>query len=353
LRLFSLALTQDKDGKKTALFRSLTTTTLILSKKELSQGKIASIRDFTERNHFDLIYLPAPFTPNQFLQFKEPYYFNAVKKILDNKESFYDSYLFDVGKVTDDRPFYFHFFKPSEIKTLYSLLGKQWNPFFDSGFLLFFILLQAIFLALFFILLPLAFCKKTSVQIKISKKPLFYFFALGISYLFIEIVLIQKLILFLGHVIFSSTAVIFSMLFFSSLGALYSQRITIGKLKQIIGIIFVLALIYPFLLDKIIELLISSSLITKVLITILMIAPLGFFMGFPFPMGIRAIKKELIPWSWAVNGSASVLSPILAILIALSFGYRIVIIMAGVIYILGLLFILPKPFQSKEQNERR
>jgi len=73
-------------------------------------------------------------------------------------------------------------------------------------------------------------------------------------------------------------------------------------------------------------------------------------MGLPFPLGIKAIKKELIPWAWGVNGSASVLSPILAILFALFVGYNFVLFIAGVIYLIGVLFISPKLFQSREQT---
>ena len=72
-------------------------------------------------------------------------------------------------------------------------------------------------------------------------------------------------------------------------------------------------------------------------------------MGFPFPLGIRTIKKELIPWAWAVNGSASVLSPILAILIALFTGYSLVLFIGGLIYLVGVIFISPKPYLSKAQ----
>ena len=140
------------------------------------------------------------------------------------------------------------------------------------------------------------------------------------------------------------------MLLFSSLGSLYSQKFKIKKLKNIIFIIFILVIIYLFLLNLIINHFISLNLISKILLSIVIIAPLGFFMGFPFPLGIRVIKKELIPWAWGVNGSASVLSPILAILLALFVGYNIVLFIAGIIYLIGILFIFPKPFQSMAQT---
>ncbi len=332
LRLFSLALEIDEGAKKIAMFRSWTTITLVLSKRDLDHGTMEKIKNFSEKNKFDIIYLPSAFSPNKNLKFEEPYYYNAMQNLLRDKNEFHKNYIFDVSPVVDDKPFYFNFFKISKIKELYNVIGQKWNPFFDSGFLLFFILIQTFILTLIFILLPVKFFSRDK---KIEKIALVYFFAIGLSYLFIEVVLIQKFILFLGHVVFSSSVVIFAMLLFSSLGALYSGRIK--KLNKIIFIIFILVICYIFLLDFVFDLFISLSFFSRIILSIVIIAPLGFFMGFPFPWGIRMIKKELIAWAWAVNGSASVLSPILAILLALFFGYNAVLFLAAVLYLVGLL----------------
>ncbi len=336
LRLFSLSLEIDKEAKKTALFRTWTTVTLLLSKKDLDQNTIEKIKDFTEENKFDIIYLPASFVPNKNLKFEKPFYYNSVKNLLENKNEFYKNYIFDVKATTDDRPFYSNFFKISKVNELRKIVDK-WNPFFDPGFLLFFILVQALISALIFILLPIKLFNRTGKEFK--KKSLFYFFAIGLSYLFIEIVLIQKFVLFLGHIVFSSSVIIFSMLLFSGLGALYSEKLGTKKIKKIVFIIFIFIILYVFLLNFAIDLFISLNLISKIILSIILTAPLGFFMGFPFPLGIKAIKKELIPLAWAVNGSASVLSPILAIMFALFFGYSFVFVLAGTIYLIGALFI--------------
>ena len=334
--MFSLALEIDDEAKKTAMFRTWTTTTLVLSKKDLSKATTEKIKDFAEKNKFDIIYLPSDFVPNKNLKFKEPYYYNAIQNLIQNKNNFYENYVFDVRPVTDNKPFYFNFFKISKINELRKIIGTNCQPFLDSGFLLFFMLLQALILAAVFILLPIKFFNKTHKKLK--KKPLIYFFAIGISYLFIEIVLIQKFVLFLGHIIFSSSTIIFSTLLFSSLGALYSQKFGIKKLKNIIFIIFIFIIIYLLFINYFINSFISLNLISKILLTVIVTAPLGFFMGFPFPLGIRTIKKELIAWAWAVNGSASVLSPILAVIFALFFGYSFVFLLAGLVYLIGIVF---------------
>ncbi len=337
LRLFSLALEIDEEGGKSALINSWNTFTLILGKKDLNEEDAIKIKDFSNKNKFDIIYLPPKFNfePNKYAKFKEPYHYNAIQQLLKNKEEFYGNYLFEISPVYDDKPYYFNFFKLSKFFELKKILGQRWNPFLDAGFLLFFIFIQALALALLLVFLPLLFKKK--IKKAGNKKSLFYFFAIGIGFLFIEIALIQKFILFLGHTIFSTTTVIFSMLLFSSLGSLYSQKVGIKNIKKFIIILFLLTIIYSFLLKFFIDNFITLDLIPKIILTSIFIAPLAFSMGFAFPLGIKKISKELIPWAWAVNGSASVLSPILAIMIALNFGYNFVFILAGMIYLTSLL----------------
>lgn len=339
LKLFSIALAI-VDKENIAMFRSWTTITLLISKNKLNNNTIKKIKNFTNTNKFDIIYLPSDFTPNKYGKFKEPYYYNLINNLLKNKKEFQKNYLFNIAPTYDNKPFYFNFFKFSKFPLLYKIIGNKWQPFFDSGFLLFFILVQALILSLIFILSPLKFFK----NIKIKKLSLIYFFCLGISYLFIEIVLIQKFILFLGHVIYSTTTIIFSLLLFSSFGAYFSNNLKTKKTKNIIILLFFIIILYSIFLPIILNKLIILNLIIKIILSIIIIAPLAFIMGMPFPLGIRIINKKLIPWSWAVNGVASVLSPILAILIALSFGYSFVLILSAFIYLVSVFALPPVMF---------
>lgn len=336
LKLFSLAL-EVVEKENIVMFRSWTTTTLLMSKSKLNNDAIKKIKDITSKNKFDIMYLPSDFTPNRHGKFKEAYYSNSIKGLLDNKKEFQKNYLFNIAPTYDNKPFYFNFFKFSKFLELYKTMGEKWQPFFDSGFLLIFILMQTLILSLVFILLPLRFFK----NIKIKKSPLIYFFCLGIAYLFIEIVLIQKFILFLGHVIYSTTVIIFSVLLFSSLGAYISNKLDAKKIKNIIILLFFIIILYSVLLPIILNKLIIFNLIIKLILSVVIIAPLGFIMGMPFPVGIKIINKKLIPWAWAVNGTASVLSPILAIITALFLGYSFVLILAGFVYLISI-FVIPQ-----------
>jgi len=334
LRLFSLALEIDNQAEKTAMLRSWTTSTLVLGKNTFNEDTNKKIKDFSNENKFDIIYLPSEFEPNKYGKFKEPYYYQGIQNILKNKEKFYKDYLFDVSPVSDDKPFYFNFFKLSKFNELRRIMGESWQPFLDPGFLLFFLLIQAVVLSLIFILLPLKFLKEIRI-----KKPVVFFFLIGIAFMFVEIVLIQKFILLLGHTAYAVSTVIFSILLFSSLGSLLSQKMHKNKINFVLIILFFLIIIYSFLIPKITEFVITFSPITKIILSALIIAPLGFMMGIPFPTALRIINKKIIPWAWAVNGSASVLSTILATIISIFIGYSYVLWIAALLYPLGMVFL--------------
>jgi hypothetical protein len=335
LRLFSIALEVDESARSIAMFRTWTTVTLLLGKTELSAERTDSIRAFAEKNRFDMIYLPAEFEPNKYGRFKEPVYYEGVKRILEDREVFHEDYLFDVSPVYDDRPFYFNFFKVSKMRERYEIIGESWQPFMDPGFLLLFLLAQGIAFSLVFILLPLRIFR----SVRMKRSPLVFFFCIGISYLFVEIVLIQRFIMLLGNVAYSFSLVVFSMLLFSGAGSLLSQRLKRISIIRIVGLLFVLILLYSLLVPVIMDSVITLGFAAKAALGFLMIAPLAFFMGMPFPLAIRTVKRKLVPWAWAVNGSASVLSTVIAVFVALSLGYSAVLVLSAFIYLFGALFM--------------
>lgn len=321
LRLFSLA-TETTSRKNMAMFRSWTTTTLIIGKNLDSER----ILEFTENNKFDIIYLPINFTPNKFAKFDEPIYYQAVNQILHNR-TFYDNYIFDVTPVSDDKPFYFNYFKLTKLKQLHDIIGENWQPFNDPGFLLVFLFIQAFVLSLLFVLTPV-----TILRTLPSLKLLFFMF-IGFAYLFVEIVFIQKFIFVLNNITYSAAIVILAMLLFSGIGALHSKKF---KLDKVLLTIFVLILACSILLPIIINFIMIFNVFLKILFILIVIAPIAFFMGMPFPIAIKKIEKSNVPWALAINGAASVLSTILAIVIALFFGYSVVLLIAALLYLISL-----------------
>jgi hypothetical protein len=289
---------------------------------------------FANERAFDLSYMLGlqPEVTNRYNILSESIYYQTYQALLETnpRQAFYQSYPFDVSPTTDDRPFFGHFFKWSQAGQVLSELGKTWQPFGGAGyFVIVALLILSICLAGMLILLPVVvtrlriFYKKAGNAItpETLATYLLYFALIGAAYLFVEIPLIQKFILFLGNPAYSMTAVLFTLLLFSGMGSLQGKRISI----QLDLVLLTLALIaIPALIPILFQLTLGLSFLLRLLLTVILLAPVGFLMGVPFPSGIRRLEIEglstYIPWAWAVNGSASVVSAVLAALIALSLG---------------------------------
>ena len=226
-------------------------------------------------------------------------------------------------------------------------MGKKWLPFLEGEFLAPLLLIQSIIIAFFLILLPVFAFRRAKNKIRgFSSKIFFYFGLIGMAYMFLEITFIQKFILFLGHPLYSVSIIIFSLLFSSGLGSFFSKKILgqnlIRNLKRSLLVCAGLIVLYLFLIPFFHESLIGLNLTLKIILTFLVIFPLGFLMGFPFPTGVRLLgqgEKRLIPWAWATNAFSSVINSIFALIFAFWGGYNLVLMLAAGGYLLALFFL--------------
>ena len=325
--------------------RSWATSTLLIKRSFFTSLQIKRARDFCQERLFDLIWYPGIESGevNRYSLLPEPYYYQAAQGILSEKrEDFYESYLFYVKPATDNSPYFFHFFKWRSLPHLLKTMGKQWIPFIEWGYIvLVATLLQAIGISIILIILPRFFLKKVRDPAR-GRLPIFsYFLSLGAGYMFVEISFIQKFTLFLSYPIYAVAVVIAGFLFFSGWGSYLSERIHIRGLSNVslaVGAIIIISLIYLFYLSRIFSLFISYRDAVKILLSLLFIAPLAFFMGMPFPLGLTRVSSKaasLVPWAWGINGCASVISTVLAILLAVSIGFNLVIVIALSLYTLA------------------
>jgi hypothetical protein len=310
--------------------------TLLLKKTAFDRSEIEGIEKLCEESGFGILYAPHIAGSNIFY---------ALLNCKD-KDLFYALYPFNIEPSTDDKPFFFHYYswKNIEISKLFQLSSIDRNNISYS--ILLFLLIQAVILSGIFILGPLVFLKRSSsVKISSGGNFLLYFSCLGIGFMFVEITLIQKFILFLGHPIYSLSVVLFSLLVSAGLGSLYTERIKqnhIQKLKLILGILVAFLFIYMIFLAKLSQIFLGWHLVARCIISILALVPLGFFMGMPFPLGIRLlaeIDSKLIPWVWGVNSCFSVTSSVLSVIIAMSLGFSAVLKCASIAYLLAIIAI--------------
>jgi spermidine synthase len=337
-----------------AALRSFSTMLLLVKRSQFTPREIEEIKEFASERHLDLVYYPdMPIEEaNKIYVLKKPEYYLACQELLraQDKAEFYRAYPFDVSPPSDDRPFFFHFFTWKQIPAILESLGKIWQPFGGSGYLvLWALLILALLASLVLIILPLSFLREMGGG-GTRGRVFLYFFLLGIGYLFVEIPLIQRFILFLGHPVYALGAVLFALLTFSGLGSLSSPRLPLGRGILLLGAMIVL---YPPLLPLLFRSLLGLGLGGRLLSSILILAPLGFLMGLPFPKGIAVTSRlapGLIPWAWGINGCASVLSSILASMGALTFGFSWVLACAGGAYLVGLVVFYPLIGGTKEAN---
>ena len=246
-------------------------------------------------------------------------------------------YAFNVAPVTDNQPFFFFTLKLSNIfHPARAGKGLDWKV--NMGVLVLFALLAMSALAvLAFLIVPLALAGGAR---EIEKRPLFYFVAIGLGYILIEMVLIQRFVLFLGHPTYAITVVVFLMLLASGLGSLSSQSWmrTASRWPAVIFAIVAVSAAYCFVLPSLLTQLVGLGTGIKLLLSALLIAPLAFLMGMPFPTGLRALARTpggSVEWAWALNAAASVLGSALAIVIALQFGFTAVLLTASAMYALS------------------
>ena len=172
-----------------------------------------------------------------------------------------------------------------------------------------------------------------------------YFIAVGLGYILVEVSLIQRFVLFLGHPTYALTVVVFLMLLSSGMGSLASRR-WIADYRWIwrpLCAIVLGILIYTGALPLLLDRMVGAPLPAKLIISAVVLVPLGFAMGMPFPTGLRGLANKARPdensieWAWAMNAASSVLGSVLAIVIAIQFGLNVTLACGAAAYFLALL----------------
>jgi len=348
VRIVSLALAaleslgvQDP-GAHIAVIRSWGTISLIVKRSPLTQEEISSVRSFCAERGFDIVHVPGVSASevNIYNRFPQPIYYNVVKELVQSgeRDEFYRDYLYDISPTTDERPFFFNFFKWDRLAETYRSLDERWQALIEGEFLVPIVLLQALILSIVLVLLPML--RLGGLE---NRQGLLYFFLIGLGYMFIEISTVQRFILVLGNSVQSIATVFFSLLLSSGLGSYYSGRIEprSGGHRTALILLGALSILYG-VAQPVIQLALGLPFAARLLSVFLMVFPLGFLMGMPFPIGVRmhaGSGGSFLAWAWAVNGCASVLGSIVPMALALYSGFSSIYMLAGALYLLNLALI--------------
>ena len=289
--------------------------TIVVSKKPFDKAQIDKAKELADEYGFETLIAAG--------EEKDSVFKNIITP--GKRETFMSNYSLDLTPPTDDNPFFFNMLKPSAV---IKGMNVETEGLLSTNLMaihnLMWLILIVIVLSLFLIIIPLISKMKTGIAQAVFNRYTLYFTALGIGFMLIEISLIQKFAVFLGHPTYSILVVLFTMLLFSGLGSFSSK-----KLREKVGVkgLFILLILVVATVGSanmfILHYFNSWPILPRIIYSFATMALAGFFMGMPFPTGLSLLNKkvsESAPWFWGVNGAASVVSSVVATAISIFYG---------------------------------
>lgn len=345
--------------------RSWGVLTILAKNGVITASDIEAVKKFCTEERFDPVWYPGmgEYEANIYNKFSEPIYHRYFRNILEgDREKFYREYFFDVRPARDDRPFFGQTFKMTRIKETYESVGRKWGILIEGGYLLPWILVQSVLASIILIMLPFLFASSPlgGGGLRWGGVPLLsitaYFSAIGVGYMFLEISLMQRMIPVLGEPVYAISAVLFTLLLSTGIGSYLAGhfRVTERYSTHIILMVPALAIAYLLLIGTAAEKIADMPIVARFALTFLFFFPLGVTMGIPFPTGISLLGSklpELIPWAWCINASFSVISSVLAMMVAVAWGFSAVHILAAMCYVIAWMAVIPlKPSPPSAQR---
>jgi spermine/spermidine synthase len=345
-----------------AIVRQDRVATFLLKRSPFSADELAALRGFAARLDFDVLYAPdegrrtaaattdgngdePPSTrPAQDVEIDGASTGDYARLVrAPDRERFYSSYRGDIRPTTDDRPFFFHTTKlRDQIEVAFSR-----SMLFGNGLSALMTLLgiSAALVALF-VVGPLVIVDRTHDRPRGWQWWLVYFGALGAGFMLIEVSVLQRFVLLLGHPVYSLTVTLFSLLLGTGVGAAWSRRFDEATLRRSTVVaaiaVAVVASVVIALTAPIVAWAIPFARPARMAVAVLLLLPMGIALGIPMPSGLRLLRERapnMLPWAWGINGALSVVGATLAIFIAMNWGFRVTLLTASATYLVGAIAI--------------
>ncbi len=330
-----------------------TPATYIFKRSEFTDDEVRAIEGVAESNGFQLLFTPLTRPSNSFTQIIEAADPAAVWAGFES----------NVAPTRDNNPFFFNSVRPANLWRVIEGTTGEWQKTNLGTSILFALFGITSVLVLLFIIGPLVLVRgralATGVRTKLSY--LLYFACLGAGFIIVEVAMIQKFILFLGHPVYSLAVVLFSVLAFSAIGSSLSGHIDEERLNRallkVLLLLVALVFIYIVTLPPIFYGLVGLARGIRILLAVVLMAPLAMVMGMPMPIGIRILARnapEIIPWAWGVNGATSVMGSVAALVIAILTGFNQALLVGAGLYVLALVFMVRRQpaYQSSEATRQ-
>jgi hypothetical protein len=274
-----------------------------------------------------------------------------------------NKYWLDISPATDSRPFFFNQLRIFDVINLY----RHFDSFREGGSLvglgnlvatvtLFMLILLSLAGVILTIILP-ARSAIHRVDRRLARLGSVYFLLIGLGFMFIEIGLIQRMSVFLGHPTYALSVVLFSIILSTGLGSLLSERLLPTRPAGVViwlSLLTLYTLTLPQWLPAVTHSpLEAASLLARSALTVAVILPAGLLMGFGFPLGMRLVMcrdEGPTPWFWGVNGAAGVLAAGLAVACSITFSIDTTVRIGALCYFLLMpiaLFLMIGPVPKK------
>jgi spermidine synthase len=348
LRLVSLAQAACESrgwdaAERLAIIQHDRVATFLLKKSPFTSAEVAVLRKTADQLGFRVLYAPgvdgaAPFAaPDETIDETSTGSYATLITAKDRAAFLTQSYT-DLTPTTDDRPFYFHTTKIEN--QFHTAFGR--SMLFGNGLSALMTLMTiSVALVFLFVLAPLAVASRSLPRGWFAW--LAYFGALGAGFMLIEVSILQRFVLLLGHPVYSLTVTLFSLLLGTGAGAAWSRRLDDAALVRsaatALGLIAVMGILVIVVLTPLIAWAIPFARPIRIAIAVATLVPIGILLGVPMPTGLRLLQgraPDMIAWAWGINGALSVLGATVAIFIAMNWGFRITLVAASATYLVGL-----------------
>jgi spermidine synthase len=265
---------------------------------------------------------------------------SAYRAFLDlddpaREAAFAAAYPFDIRPAEDDRPFFFRFSYWWHLFSRHPLVQAS-VPIMDYGLLLLFATTALIAAACVY--LPLRGLAGQGLRTPAAARYAAYFAAIGLGYMALEMALIQKFGLFMGHPNYALSVVLAALLVATGLGALAAAAVLARVRRQrfVSYALAALVLVEHLLLLPRLNALVGLPFAARVAIVFALVLPIGVCLGTFFPTGLDRLKEEapaFVPWAWGVNGIFSVIAPILSVAMSMTWGISALLLAAVPVYL--------------------
>ena len=328
--------------------------TLLLCKAPFSTADLEKIAATARAQGLSLLYAPPPLQRDG-APGRDP----TLAALVDapSADAFLSGLPYNATAPTDDKPFFFFTKRPGDMADVLGQLAHlERNNLGIAILVILFAVSSA--LTLLLVVAPLVILRGGALKSKPGPKLLLlgYFLSLGFGFILVEIGFMQRFVLFLGHPIYALAVVLSVLLASSGAGSALSgwgcERFGIrGFVRRSVLALSAVLIVYAVGLGPLFHALLGLVLPLRVAIAALLVLVPGLLMGALLPSGVRtatALSADMVPWVWGINGAASVVGSILAMILSMNYGFTIALFAGMLVYFAGMLALPDTEPQAEE-----